>query len=139
VLAAADAAAVKLTGWGVPGVRVKLAGDALTPAGRPLIVTGMIPVNPWIAVAETDTGWALPPAVMLKLAALTVIEKSGVPLPRIIPPQPQHIPARPETSNDTSNQPSPICRGPRRETTGHERPCRGRRAIGLPRVSFSLA
>jgi hypothetical protein len=143
VPAAADAAAVKFTCCGVPGVSVKLAGDAVTPVGRPLIVTGIVPVNPLMAVAETDTGCALPPAVKLRLVALTESEKSGVPSLKIIPLQPQHIPARPRTSNDTSqatgNRPSLIFRVARRETTGHEWPCRGRRAIGLPRVSFSLA
>src|SRR6202034_4384759 len=78
VLVAADAAAVKLTCCGVPGVRVKLLGDAVTPAGSPLMVTAMVPVNPLRAVADTDTGSALPPAVRLRLDAFTESEKLGL-------------------------------------------------------------
>lgn len=39
VSAGAEATAVRLTCWGEPGMRVKLEGDTLTPAGVPLTAT----------------------------------------------------------------------------------------------------
>lgn len=78
VPATADAAAVKLTVCGVPGVRVIVVGDAVTPVGRPVTATWMVPENPSSAVAESDTDCELPPAVRLRLVTLTEKEKSGV-------------------------------------------------------------
>lgn len=75
--AAAEAAAAKLTVSGVPGVRVIVAGDIVTPAGSPLTVTWIVPVNPSSAVAVSVTFCELPPAVRLRLVTFTVKEKSG--------------------------------------------------------------
>jgi hypothetical protein len=77
VLAAADDDAARATCWGVPGMRVKLDGVAVTPAGRPLTKTVIVPENPLRAVAERLTGCWLP-AVTLRLERLAEIEKSAV-------------------------------------------------------------
>jgi hypothetical protein len=113
VPALADAVAVKLTGSGVPGVRVNVVGEELTPDGSPLRATEMVPVNPPIAVAVSVADCAAPPAVRLRLLGLTESEKSGVtpppppppPLPPLplpvevtVPPQPQQNPASTATT-----------------------------------------
>ncbi len=74
---AAEAAAVKLTLCGVPGVTVMLEGDIVTPAGNPLTATLTVPEKPFRAVAVKVTGWALPPAVRLRLVTFAEKEKSG--------------------------------------------------------------
>ena len=84
VLAAADDAAVKLTCNGVPGVRVSVAGDVVTPVGSPLTVTLMVPVNPSMAVAVRVSDSALPPAVRLSAELLRRKEKSGEPPPLLV-------------------------------------------------------
>jgi hypothetical protein len=74
---AADAAAVKLTVCGVPGASVIVVGDMVTPVGRPLTATWIVPENPSSAVAESLIDCEVPPAVRLKLVTLTEKEKSG--------------------------------------------------------------
>lgn len=73
----AFAAAEKLICCGVPGVRLSVAGDAVTPVGSPLIVTWTVPVNPLRAVAESVTACAEPPALSDTVVGLTVRLKSG--------------------------------------------------------------
>jgi hypothetical protein len=50
--AVADAAEMA-TFWAVPGVRVREAGCAVTPLGKPLIATATMPVKPFVGVALT--------------------------------------------------------------------------------------
>jgi hypothetical protein len=52
--AAADDAAVRVTFFATPGVRLKVDELAVTPAGSPLSDTDTIPVKPFTAVAVTD-------------------------------------------------------------------------------------
>src|SRR5579863_908409 len=69
--------AVRLTFCDPPAVSEKLAGDALTPDGSPLSATWIVPVNPLIADADTETGCALPPGESVRLAVLEEREKSA--------------------------------------------------------------
>src|ERR1700722_15390962 len=83
-------AAVSVTFCDAPGVRLKVAGDALAPAGNPLVFTAIEPVNPFRAAAVTDTVSLVPPAVRVRLPSLTVSEKSGAAtLLGVPPPLPQ--------------------------------------------------
>jgi hypothetical protein len=84
--AAADA--VRPTCCGVPGIRLSVGGEAVTPAGSPLTVTLIAPENPFSAVAESVTGCAVPPAVKLTLATFAEKEKSGEFFATRPPPQP---------------------------------------------------
>src|SRR5579872_1309667 len=74
----ADADAVRLNCWPAPGERVRVAGDAVTPCGRPAMLTCTAPLNPLAAAAVTVTAWAAPPEVSVALDGLTWSEKSGV-------------------------------------------------------------
>jgi hypothetical protein len=88
VVAVADADAERLTGCGVPGVRLKVEGEADTPEESPLAVTLIVPANPLRAVAESFTGCALPPAVRDKLDTFAAMEKSGAAVVEVTLPQP---------------------------------------------------
>src|SRR6202012_3691432 len=61
--AAALLPAASVTLCGVPGVNVNVAGDAVTPAGRPLRATLTVPVKPFRAVADNCTGFPAAPIV----------------------------------------------------------------------------
>ena len=61
--AVADAAAVMVTDWAVPGVSVSDDGCAVTPAGRPVMAMDTLPVNPLTAFALTLTAEPVAPAV----------------------------------------------------------------------------
>lgn len=74
---AAAGAAVSARFCGVPGVRVSVAGFAVTPAGRPLTATATFPVKPSAGTALTLICWAEPPAVRVRVAGEAVSEKSG--------------------------------------------------------------
>ena len=76
--AAAPAPAVKLTCWGVPTAKVRVAGEAVTPAGAPANDTVTIPEKPDTPDAVTVTACAPPPAVRPAVVGLAVIEKSAV-------------------------------------------------------------
>ena len=76
--AAADELAVMVTFCGVPGVRVKVEGLAVTPAGSPLMLMATVPVNLLTAPALTLTVEPTSPAVRLSDAGETVKVKSGV-------------------------------------------------------------
>jgi hypothetical protein len=88
VVAVAVADAERLTGCGVPGVRLTVVGEAVTPGESPLVVTLIVPANPLRAVAESFTGCALPPAVRDKLDTFAAMEKSGAALVEVTLPQP---------------------------------------------------
>ena len=75
---AAAADAERFTCCGVPGVRLKVDGEAVTPEESPLVVTLIVPENPLRPVAESFTGCALPPAVRATLGTFVETEKSGV-------------------------------------------------------------
>ena len=76
--AAAPEDAVSVVFCAVPGVRVSVAGLAVTPAGRPVIATKTMPVKPLVGTAFTLTGWPVPPAIIVTVAGVAVNEKSGV-------------------------------------------------------------
>jgi hypothetical protein len=77
VPAAALWVALRLMLCGVPGVRLSVAGFAVTPAGKALTVTLTIPAKPLSATEETCTVCAVPPAVRARFGDETVSEKSG--------------------------------------------------------------
>jgi hypothetical protein len=87
VRAAADDAE-RLTCCVAPGEMLNVEGEAVTPDERPLVATLTVPENPPMAVAESFTGCALPPAVRVKLDTLATNEKSGVLLVDFTTPQP---------------------------------------------------
>ncbi len=76
MLAAAEAPAASVRVWATPGVRVRVDGLAVTPAGNALRDTETDPVNPLSAVAVTETDFPVKPAVRLRLVGATVSEKS---------------------------------------------------------------
>ena len=61
----------------VPGVSVRDDGCAVTPAGSPAIATCTLEENPFCAVASTETVAAVPFAVKLIDAGMTLSEKSA--------------------------------------------------------------
>ena len=73
---AALAAAIIVVLCGVLGVRLSVGGLAVTPAGSPLGLTVMVPVNPLIAVAFT-VKFCVEPAVIERLLEESVRVKSG--------------------------------------------------------------
>lgn len=75
--AAVVAAALKVELWEVPGVRLSVAGFAVTPAGRPAIDTVTLPANEFNGFAVTLTGEPEAPAVMVSEAGATDRLKSG--------------------------------------------------------------
>ena len=62
VALAAVVAAVSVTFCGAVGVTLTVVGDAVTPAGSPVIATATDPLNELIAVAETVMSEPEPPA-----------------------------------------------------------------------------
>jgi hypothetical protein len=76
--AAAEEAAERVTVWAVPGVRVRVAGCAVTPLGRPVMVTATLEVKPFSGAAFTLMVWLGPPAVSAMVAGVAEREKSGV-------------------------------------------------------------
>ena len=75
-VAAVDAA-VSVTFCEAPGVRVRVAGLAVTPVGRPVMATETVPVKALSAVAVTCTAEPVAPAVRLSDVGVTESEKSG--------------------------------------------------------------
>jgi hypothetical protein len=74
--AAVPDAAVSETVAAVPGVSVSWAGWAVTPAGRPVIVTATFAANPFWGVASRDTVPGVPFAVRVVDVGVMVKEKS---------------------------------------------------------------
>lgn len=70
--------AVRVSVAAVPGVSVMGDGCAVTPAGKPAMVTGMLAENPFCAVASRDTLAGVPLATKLTVVGLALSEKSGV-------------------------------------------------------------
>ena len=77
VAAAALEDAVSVVLCAVPGVRVRLAGFAVTPLGRPVIATVTAAVNPLDGVALTLTAPLPEPAVRPSVAGVKLSVKSG--------------------------------------------------------------
>lgn len=75
--AAAVDAADRVTFCAVPGVRVRVDGVAVTPAGRPVVATAMVPVKELIGFAVMLTGDPVAPAVMDSDVGARVNVKSG--------------------------------------------------------------
>jgi hypothetical protein len=75
--AAVPEGAVSVSVEAVPGVSVSEDGCAVTPAGSPLIATWTLEENPFCAVASTDTMAAVPFAVKVTEAGITLSEKSA--------------------------------------------------------------
>lgn len=85
-----------MTCCGVPGVKLKLAGAAETPAGRPDIDALICPEKPLSAVAETETDAEAPGGTDV-LVGLTDMLKSGWDGgggPELPPPPPQAVSSR---------------------------------------------
>jgi hypothetical protein len=76
--AAAVEAAVKVTFCAVPGIKVSIAGLAVTPAGNPLIATVTAPVKPFDGTALTLTTCPAPPATTEIAEGAADSEKSGI-------------------------------------------------------------
>jgi hypothetical protein len=62
---------------GVPGIRLSVAGEAVTPAGSPDTDTETVPLNEFIELASTEIGAPAPPLVIVADAGVTLSEKSG--------------------------------------------------------------
>jgi hypothetical protein len=77
VLAAAPRAAVSVVVAAVPGVRFSVAGFAVTPVGKPLMVTATGAAKPLTAVAVRDTCAPVPPLVAVTAAGAACNVKSG--------------------------------------------------------------
>ena len=75
--AAAVAAAVRVTVWAVPGVRVSVAGLAVTPLGSPVMATATGLLKELIAVARTLTFEPVSPATSATDVGETEREKSA--------------------------------------------------------------
>ncbi len=78
VPAAAEDPAVSVKVWAAPGVRVKVDGLAVTPAGSPLRETLTLPENPLSAVAVTEMACPVAPAVRLRVDGEAVRLKSAL-------------------------------------------------------------
>lgn len=61
-------AAVKVMFCAVPGVRLRVEGCAVTPAGKPLSITLTVPLNPSTGIAFTETVFPVPPCGIAILA-----------------------------------------------------------------------
>jgi hypothetical protein len=61
----------------VPGVRLSVAGFAVTPGGRPVIATAIVPVNAFKAVAVTLSCEPAAPAIRGRVDGETARVKSG--------------------------------------------------------------
>jgi hypothetical protein len=77
VAATAPAPAVSVVLCAVPGVKVSVAGLAITPVGSPVIVTPTVPLKEFNAVARTLTFEPVAPATIISDVGDTVNEKSG--------------------------------------------------------------
>ena len=75
---AAEDAAVRITFCALPEVRLRVAGLAVTPLGRPVIATATVPEKPLIALAVTLTAEPVAPAVRASDVGARVREKLGV-------------------------------------------------------------
>jgi hypothetical protein len=64
----------------IPGVRLNVAGFAVTPTGSPAIATATMLPKEFIAFAVTLTGDPAPPAVMINDVGASISEKSGSPV-----------------------------------------------------------
>jgi hypothetical protein len=76
--AAVPSGAVRVSVAAVPGVSVMVDGCAVTPAGKPVMVTGTLAENPFCAVASRDTVAGVPLAAKFTVAGVALSEKSGV-------------------------------------------------------------
>jgi hypothetical protein len=76
--AAVPSGAVRVSVAAVPGVSVMGDGCAVTPAGKPVTVTGTLAENPFCAVASRDTVAGVPLAVKFTVAGVALSEKLGV-------------------------------------------------------------
>jgi hypothetical protein len=70
--AAALAAAVTVIVCGAPGVKLSVAGCAVTPAGRPAIATFTVPMKPLAGTAFTLIGCPVPPGTSEMLAGVAL-------------------------------------------------------------------
>ena len=117
--AAAVAAAAISTVCAVPGIKVNFDGLAVTPEGRPEIVTATVPVKPFCGAALTLMVCAWPPGLSAIVAGVEDSEKSAgwVGLTAACDPPPQDM--RPKHINERHAEDASFKRGcsrnPRRE------------------------
>ena len=71
------AAAVRVMFCGVPEVRLNVDGFAVTPVGRPLIATAIVPANELMVVDEIVIWVPVAPGVRVRVGGDTVRLKSG--------------------------------------------------------------
>jgi hypothetical protein len=76
--AAVPRGAVRVSVAAVPGVSVRVEGWSVTPAGKPVIVTGTFDENPFCAVASKETAAGVPFAVRVTAVGVVLSEKSAV-------------------------------------------------------------
>jgi hypothetical protein len=76
-MVAVEAVAISVTLCAVPGVRVREAGLAETPAGKPVIATATELANPLDALANTLTDCPVAPGGSTIVVGDAVMEKSG--------------------------------------------------------------
>lgn len=77
VPAAAVDAAMSVTFCAAPGIRVSVAGLAVTPVGRPLMATVTVPEKPFDGTALTLIVCPAPPETSATVAGVEASEKSG--------------------------------------------------------------
>src|SRR5438270_5064008 len=80
----ASEVAVKVTTNGVPGVTEIVAGDTVTPVGKPFTATATAPLKPAIAVLLSVTS-PLPPGISASVPGVAVSAKSALdgPVPAV--------------------------------------------------------
>jgi hypothetical protein len=74
---ATSSAAASVMDCGVPGVRLSVAGEAVTPDGSPEIETTTVPLKEFREFASTEIGTPEAPLTIAADAGATVNEKSG--------------------------------------------------------------
>ena len=70
-------AAANVMVCGVPGIRLSVAGEAVTPDGSPDTETETVPPNEFSELASTEIGAPAPPLLIAADAGDTLSEKSG--------------------------------------------------------------
>jgi hypothetical protein len=116
--AAAIAPAVTVTVWAVPGVKLSVAGCAVTPMGSPAIATFTIPVKPLAGTAFTLICCPPPPGTSGMLVGVAVRVKSPAAAGLEPPPQDANRskqrklihPARVFEEALIANPPGSVCR-----------------------------
>src|SRR5215469_10868105 len=84
---AAATAAERVTFCATPGVSVSVVGCAVTPVGKPVMVTGTLAMKPFVAVALTAIGCVAPPGMRVRDVGVADREKSAMAVGLELPSQ----------------------------------------------------